>query len=449
MWNRGGSYALAGILAAAMLTGCGSGGGAGTPAEGQTGGQAEGQNEAPVEQAPQAYLDAPKQLTIFSASGETEERFNQNYGDAIRKKFPNLTMTFIQSKAGSTMVDMLASGTPIDIIFGSIGTFHAGVFNHNMHRDLEPLMKQSRYDSSKLEPTLLELQRKLGGGAIYGLPVWTATSGLFYNKSLFDKFGVSYPTDGMTWPELTELARKMTRSDGGVQYYGYATSPGSQMATNQYGLNPIDPKTLKSDFTSEPWKKFMQSIVDLYTLPGYDFTTNTQLGVAQQRALFEQEQRVAMYTNFSGGTPPETMNWDAVSVPYYPDAPGIGSQVYPNYWYVTMTSKQPNEAFELIACLTSEPFQIDMNRRGLATVLKDPAIHKQYGQGLPKFQGKNVAALFPAKQASPTTYTEFQNVAQSQFHVAFTEIVLGAKDINTALRDAAAAVDKHISENKK
>lgn len=393
-------------------------------------------------------LPKPVDISIYSNNVSTEERFNQQYGDALRAKFPHITFTFISSGGAGTMIgEVIAAKTPVDIMYGSVETIFSHVMDFDMQLDLSDLIKANNYDVSKIEPTMIELQRNLSGGKLYGLPVWTATSGLFYNIDLFEKFGQDVPKEGLTWDELGELAKIMTRKDGDVQYYGYVTSAGAQMATNQLSMDPIDPITMKSNFNSEPWKQFMQSIVDIFTTSGHTYTKE-DLDVATSRGFFEKDMIAAMYTNYSGGTPPETMNWDVVSVPSYSSAPGIGSQVYPNYWYVTGISKHKDVAFEILTYLTSEEFQSQHNRKGFATVLTNSEIKKQYGQDMAKFHGKNVEALFPKQPAKPMQYTTFARAAQSAFQQAFYAHMLEGKDLNTALREAAEQVDKQIEEAK-
>lgn len=69
------------------------------------------------------------------------------------------------------------------------------------------------------------------------------TEAVFYNKDLFDKFGIDYPTDNMTWDEMYELSKNMTRSDGDIQYYGYL-----YMAINNIFFPTSTSKHLESVF---------------------------------------------------------------------------------------------------------------------------------------------------------------------------------------------------------
>lgn len=421
------------LLLPALLAGCNAGG-SDTPPAKQDKEEASGQPAfvMPTE---------PVKLTIFSASGGNLDTFQTQYGDSIRKKYPNISIDFIANAPGSTMADLVAAKTPIDLIYGSIGIYPT-ISQYNLLTDITPLIRRHQYDVSKLETQAVEMQRQLANGGLYGLPVVVSVSGLYYNKDLFDKFGVAYPKDHMTWDDLYVLAQKLTRMDGGVQYYGYTTSAQHQALTNQLSLAPVDPKTNKANINSEPWKRFMESITKVFQIPGYDLTSETA-SIASLRALFESDPRAAMYTNFSGGTPPEKMNWDVVTVPYFKEAPEVGPQPYPAYWYVTSTSSNKDVAFGVIAYLTSEEFQIPFNRKGFATALKDAKIQSEFGQDLAKFKGKNVAAMFPRKPASPVIPSQPNTIAITQLNTAFIEVVTGRKDINTALREAA---DKAIAE---
>jgi len=55
---------------------------------------------------------------------------------------------------------------------------------------------------------------------LYALPYCSDFWVLFYNKTLFDKAGVDYPTNDMTWEEYADLARSMTSGEGIDKIYG-------------------------------------------------------------------------------------------------------------------------------------------------------------------------------------------------------------------------------------
>ncbi len=57
-------------------------------------------------------------------------------------------------------------------------------------------------------------------GKYYGLPFRSDFWLIYYNKALFDKAGVAYPTNDMTFEQYDALARKMTSGTGADKVYG-------------------------------------------------------------------------------------------------------------------------------------------------------------------------------------------------------------------------------------
>ena len=64
-------------------------------------------------------------------------------------------------------------------------------------------------------------------GRVYMLPYRKSTWAVYYNKNLFDQFGIPYPEGSWTWEDYTELAKELTRTIDGQKIYGslsYETS---------------------------------------------------------------------------------------------------------------------------------------------------------------------------------------------------------------------------------
>ncbi|WP_320128086.1 sugar ABC transporter substrate-binding protein [uncultured Sphaerochaeta sp.] len=57
-------------------------------------------------------------------------------------------------------------------------------------------------------------------GNLYGIPFRSDFWIIYYNKGLFDKAGVAYPTNDMTFAQYDALARKMTSGSGANKVYG-------------------------------------------------------------------------------------------------------------------------------------------------------------------------------------------------------------------------------------
>lgn len=79
--------------------------------------------------------------------------------------------------------------------------------------DLAPYMSANHVDLSNYPPSLINLYT--WKGRHYALVKDFDTIGLFYNKTLFDKAHVAYPTCGWTWQDFANVAKKLTVKSGG------------------------------------------------------------------------------------------------------------------------------------------------------------------------------------------------------------------------------------------
>lgn len=413
---------------------------------------AENKGEAEPEPEPEAQApQEPVELIFYSQVPDYDEYFMETFGNLIVENFPHVTPTHLP--AGSNkLTDVVVTGQPIDIMFMSIGQADSLTSNGYQY-DISDLIKQYDFDLSHIEPTAIELQQGFAEGGMYGLPVFTNTLGLFYNIDLFDKFGVDYPSDGLTWPELTELAASLARSEEGIQYRGLGMSPSANIVLNQYSAAYIDPETKQNAFLTEPFMNAFRLLTDVAFIPGNGLTEDTWSLGAQQN-LFVQDQTTAMllhFVVFGLSFFQDQLNWDVASYPQLPEEPGMGGQTYPTYFYVTQTSDYKEQAFEVIAYMTSPEFQNHLARRGMLPILKDTVEGmKEFGQEVDYLQGKNVQALIPERFApsalSSVEVVRAQSPGHSAFFDAYKNMVLETKDFNTALREAGEAYDQKLAE---
>ena len=63
-------------------------------------------------------------------------------------------------------------------------------------------------------------------GGTYMTPTDVGSLVIYYNKDLFDKQGVPYPTKGWSWETFQDAIQKLTHEEGGTRYYGWAQAGG-------------------------------------------------------------------------------------------------------------------------------------------------------------------------------------------------------------------------------
>lgn len=443
-------------LALFLLTACSSGGGTATtgedtPASEPSSSQTTGNSDpAPAEEADD---DEPAELIFYSVSRDSEEVFNERYGDAIREKFPNYTIKYIQRVPESTDLEQLiASGQRIDMIWDSLASFPGSMITYDLKMDMTEFIEKHGIDLSRFEPSLIESMKQLGGGAIYGLPVENSTKVVFYNKDIFDQFGVDYPRDGMTWDEFNELALRLNVVSDGVAYVGWTPSVNHLVLMNSYSLPLIDPETQRSTYGDEIWKKLIET--ELLATLNHSVAKQAMEEYRKGRTLnlnqFTKDKILAMYPE--GQLLPivlkeemSQMNWDMAAMPTYPDRPGVGYQSYPIYFGVTNQAENKDAAMKVLKFLVSDEFQLEHSKKGNMTSL----VHEEIIQAIGSesaFQDKNYGAFFYNEFAPirPLSEIDTKVDALSPLVNRMYEILGGTLDINTALREAEEEVNQNI-----
>jgi ABC-type glycerol-3-phosphate transport system substrate-binding protein len=392
----------------------------------------------------------PAEIVFFSTSGASQASFDQDLGESIRKKFPNYTIKYIPTGNGVSLSSVVTSGEPIDIIFDSIGNFPDSVIDSGMKYDMSELIKKHNIDLSRFEPTLVDAMKKFANGGMYGLPVSNINMVLFYNKDILDKFGVPYPKDGMTWDEAVDLGKKLTRTDGQVQYLGLGLSQGHYMRMNQFSLPYMDPATQKATINSDSWKQIFQTIYMNPAEPSeYRAYIEGNSGKVPFTDEFVKTKVLAMDGLLSNSPTTEwnNINWDMVSLPAFKSLPDIGSQSYPTYYSVTSISKHQDQAMEVIKYLTSDEFQMTLSKKGIMPVMKDEAFKNALGQE-GKFKDKHYKAVYYNKFAPIAPKSVYDLDIEKFYRKDISDLVLGKTDLNTVLRTAEEAANKKITERK-
>jgi multiple sugar transport system substrate-binding protein len=434
--GKRGKLVLAGIvgLAAVMaMTGCG---------KKDSGAKDDG--------AAASALSEPVELNFYHNGGIPEDQFNQQFAGYIQEKLPNVTVHFIPKDKNTSLSEMVASGSAnIDIFIDSIGQIglEGSLIDLGLNQDVSDLVKKHNIDLNRFEPTTIEAVKVMGG--LYGLPISNSTMVLMYNKDIFDKFGVPYPKDGMTWEELAELSRKLTRFDGGVQYVGYSTSINHFLRMNPLSLANVDPQTKQASLETDSWKKLLQETI-LNPMQGDGYKSVVENLKKQWYKVpymdeFSKTKNVAMFSFMYGNYDwLNGMNFDFAALPSFKDKPKVGGQAYPTYMFITSTSQHKDAAMEVIKLFISDDYQMKMSKEGGITILKDEKIKQAFGQETP-LKDKNIKnAVFYNAAAPAAPKTKYDTYVEGAIRNQIYPLITGQTDLNTALRTAQEEVNKKI-----
>ena len=416
-----------------------------------TGGQSSvgGDSGQPAEQA-KSYANEPAELVLYGAPGDPPEVWEERFGEQLKKKFPQYKFTYIQKSGTNTIENMIASGAQVDLIYDSVGNAVNSVVATGSQLDLSELIKKHNVDMNRFEPATVEAVKQFGG--LYGFPVHSGGLVLYYNKAIFDKFGVGYPKDGMTWEEAIELGNKLTRNDNGTQYIGLGPSFTHAISMSSYSLPFVDKATEKAAINNDKFKKIVETLI---MAPAKAVGYKERIAVLKRMFNnddFMKERNIAMFVmNFGlqGQKDFESLDWDMAALPVFKELPGVGTQPYPNFLFISNASKYKDQAMEVLKYVTSDDVQMALSKKGYIPVLKNESIRNAFAQDS-NVKNKNVVkAVFANKFAPPIARTRYDGKVTGPLQTNVMKAILGEIDLNTALRVAEEEANKAIEAEKK
>jgi multiple sugar transport system substrate-binding protein len=194
--------------------------------------------------------------------------------DAFMAKNSRIRIQFVDTAANDypdRWAVLLAGGDTTDLISIKDMPGYAGMATRNQILDLTPYITRDKYNLDQYSGLTNEFTVD---GKLYSLPFRSDIWILYYNKSLFDKAGVPYPTNDMTWQQYFDLARRMTSGSGAAKVYGghhHTWRSTTQLATVQDGRHTV----IADDYSFMKW---------MYELMIKAQTEGTIMDWASQRA---------------------------------------------------------------------------------------------------------------------------------------------------------------------
>lgn len=378
-----------------------------------------------------------------------DDEFNRYLVEPVKKKYPWITVEREPYGTGRSLTELVAAGEAPDLVaqtnIGGMSEFRS----LKLLTPMTDLIKKHKLDLTRFEAEALDaLKMATETDELTGIPYTRHFSALYYNKDIFDKFGVAYPADGLTWDQVYELAKRLTRVEDSVQYRGLEFAP-TERPASQLSLPYVDPKSKKALINTDSWKKVMDLAAKIHHIPG-----NEQITMhSAADDLFTVKRTLAMHASINllyeaNFESVPDLNWDFATYPVWPEAPGIGMRIDEHSMMLSATSKHKEEAFLVAATLASEEVQSELSRRGRFSILNDSRIRDAFGADLNFIKGKNVQAIYKTKPAKSFVPTEYDGAAMGFINTALEDVIKKGNDVNTALREAEEKLNKHIQEKE-
>ena len=281
-------------------------------------------------------------------------------------------------------------------------------------------------------------------GKQYAIPKDYDTIALWYNKTLFDEAGISYPDETWTWDTLKDAAKKLTKDDGSQYgfcaglhnqegYYNFVYQNGGEIITDDK-KSGYDEKA-----TIEGIEEYFSYVKEGLSPAIYD---------DQARAEAIQNGLCAMGLfgswNLSGFASTDFMkeNFDCAVLPSANDGTrasifnGLGNAI-------AASTKHPDEAWRWVEYLSSKEGQERQAELGVAISAYDGTADK-FANAYSMFNTKFYIDMVDYAQIRP--YSNQTSKWEDKAYELLKNAYAGNDDVETACKKTAEMMNEALAE---
>lgn len=367
--------------------------------------------------------------------------------ETFQKENPDIKVEVIDISNAeyiNKMTVMLAGGEDIDAYAIKDFPSYASYVSRNYLAPLDSFVKKDKVDLKPYGQVLNFVKEK---GKLMALPFRGDIYILYYNKDLFDKAGLPYPTNDVTWAQFQEWAKKITGGEGNEKIWGaYLHTWKSQVMNQGVLTTKLTLVDGKYSFLKRPYQLFMKmqnedkSIMSLAEVK----TTSTHY-----RAFFETGKvgMVYMGTWYIGSLIADKkagkhkVNWGIVKAPHWPGSkPGTTVAGITTLGINAKSSKQ-EAAWKLLSYYCGEKGAKILAKYGVFPGLRTPEVLDIYtsADGFPA-DGK--LALETAKTTVELPPSPFAAAIDRTLQEEHELIMTGQKTLEQGLKD----MDRRVKE---
>lgn len=265
----------------------------------------------------------------------------------------------------SKLITQLSAGTAPDVLNVSELPEWAG---YGVLEVLDPYVAREPELLDGFFPKVVDAGRfdgvAVGKGPLYGLPINAGCQILFYNKDMFDKYGIPYPDETWTFDTLVEVGAKFVEDrdgDGIIDQFGLIcpTVWGDQfvdLIMRGYGSTLWSEDRKSCLIGTKAGLDAVQWIADLsnkhHIMPTFAerTATNEQFEMGNLAMCFHHTYSNSIFHKRA------SFNWSIAPVPSGPVAKQ-GVPVWGHIVAINVSSKVKDAAWELLKYLASEDVQ--------------------------------------------------------------------------------------------
>lgn len=269
------------------------------------------------------------------------------------------------------------------------------------------------------------------------------TIGLWYNKTLFDEAGLSYPDDTWTWDDLHKAAQALTKTDGSQYgfcaglhnqegYYNFVYQNGGTIVTDDKKSGYADPKTV------EGIEYYFNFVKEGLSPEIYDDAVRAEaiengicaMGLFGSWNLSGFASNDFMKANFDVAVLPKSNDGGQASI-----FNGLGNAIAAN-------CEHPDEAWKWVEYLSSEQGQKRQAELGIA-ISAFNGTADAWTSAYPMFNVKAYIDMVDYAQIRP--YTNQTSVWEDRAYELLKNAYGGNEDVKTACEAVSKMMDEAIA----
>lgn len=333
---------------------------------------------------------------------------------------------------------MLTGGEQIDVILAKdIPSFSAMIDRHQLE-PLDRYIQESGMDTSGFSGLLDNIRLN---GVLYGLPFRNDYYVLFYNKDIFDRLGVPYPSNDMTWDEYEQLAAQLTHSDENGQIYGSYLHTWRLMVQDwaiQDGKHSL--VTDDYSFMRPYYEQALRMQNETHSIPDY---SQLKAGNIHYRAMFHSGQvaMLPMGTWLIGDTIAainagqcSVENWGFVRLPHPADAEAGCTVGATTQIGINAKSLHKEAAFAFVQTICGEEGALILAENGVMPAYSSDRVQEAY----------RTADGFPLGSMDALSYTSM--VMETPVHPQSDEIDQILNEEHEKIMTGAVSIDEGLEE---
>lgn len=344
----------------------------------------------------------------------------------------NVQITYFPpTEYAEKMLATFASGAEFDVLCVNGLSPYGEYISKNAIQDITSKVKESRVDTSIYGNVFASANKE----KIYGLPYRTAVWLMFANEALFEKAGVEFTQEQLTWDEYRELAKALT-TDG---TYGGLVGMDNFVLMQQLGGTVMDEDTSKIRQSLQLWKDLEND--------GSHVPFAEKLELSQNAgSLFTSApaEYVATFQNGTWGIASYNSKYKTNEMPFkyrvmpMPIPDGAKDYTAPmgmNFLSISKSSKHPEESYDFIQWMTGKEGAKIIAENATLPAYSDEEIQKIYLEAADQPDDTLAKIAFSSNNMPDAVYdpnySEVENILKEEQEL----YMIGEQDLDTTMQN--------------